>query len=376
MRRYPGYYLEDLNIKEEYPGCLRRRIDEFPGSLHPFTEKELLPKGIEEMKEILLKNLYISVGTCEKTRQKKLENQKIRDFGELYKIMYPNLGKIVSILLKILYSVIVGSNVDVKMSNSDFNLLSMEERRSFIQDALKERSKSVLCKVVSGILLMLLKIFKVHHVLEFEHFCMILVEQNCQLIFLKLLVSWFPSPATLLKMGQENMENSIPGEGWLKHKDESVLLDFFTYSQKENVLSDLPIVLEGTKTLSDDSSSSETSTLLSEGRKASFSSFYSTCNLLKILQKITKRKYCRLLHLIQLKTCNILKRIILVNNRNLQYEALKLLKSQIPFLGKKWRMQNMNVISTMYRILPSQLLDDTLSVDLEIHPSESAVILR
>lgn len=135
----------------------------------------------------------------------------------------------------------------------------------------------------------------------------------------------------------------------------------------------MPGVSEDENSPKVDSMSSETSTLLSEDMKSSFSSFYSTINLLKILQKITKRKYCRLLHLIQLKTCNILKRIILINNKDLQYEALKLLKSQIPFLGKKWRMQNMPVISTMYRILPTQLLDETLSVELEIHPAESAV---
>lgn len=144
---------------------------------------------------------------------------------------------------------------------------------------------------------------------------------------------------------------------------------FFHYSQNENILSDLPNVVE------DEKVDSESSTQLSGDKKSSFSSFYSTINVLKILQKITKRKYCRLLHLIQLKTCNILKRIVLINNKDLQYEALKLLKSQIPFLGKKWRIQNMSVISTMYRILPSKLLDETLFVELEIHPAESAVLL-
>ena len=333
LNRYPGYYaLEDLNqIKQEYPECLRRRIDEIPTTLHPTSQKEYLPQGLAEIKEILEKNLYISASSYERTGQKTSKNEKVKEYGQLYLHLYPNLGQIVSILRDILHMVIHDSNLD-------YSELTYQRN-----DVIKQESKLVLCKAVSGILYMLLKIFKLGHVLEFEHFCMILVEQNCHVIFLKFLVSWFPGPANLLKMEQEKKNKFLVGENWLSKRNKT---DF----NKESY-------------------SSETCT-----RKSCYASFYSTCNFLKILQKISKRKYCRLLYLNQLKTFNVLKRIILINNRDLRYEALKVLKSQIPFLGKKWRMQNMNVISIMYRALPFKLLDDTFFVDLEINPAEAAVI--
>lgn len=226
MMRYPGYVIQDsielYGLEESYPSCLRRSIDEIPESLHPYTEKEYLPQGIKEIKEILQKNLHVSLGNVEKSRSKKSGNENLEKIGQLYSMMYPTLGRTISILLKILYSVIVGSNLDFSILKSGFNSFSKEERMDFIQGAIKERVKSVLCKAVSGILLILLKIFKIHHILEFEHFCAILVEQNCQLIFLKLLVSWFPSPATFLKKGSDK---NIVGEIWLKQKEEIVHLE-------------------------------------------------------------------------------------------------------------------------------------------------------
>jgi len=52
---------------------------------------------------------------------------------------------------------------------------------------------------------------------------------------------------------------------------------------------------------------------------------------------ITKRKLHRILALVQWKTSAVLKRILRVNHVGIQLYALKLLKSQIPFLGKKWK---------------------------------------
>lgn len=108
-------------------------------------------------------------------------------------------------------------------------------------------------------------------------------------------------------------------------------------------------------------------------RPASFSSFFTTINLLRVLQKITKNKYCRLLHLIQLKTCNILQRVLKIRHRDLELYALKLIKSQIPFLGKKWKVNHMSIVSSIYMTLKPRLVEEYLSADLEIQPAEAAV---
>ena len=130
--------------------------------------------------------------------------------------MYPSLGKNISFLLKVLYGLIAGSNFNFIIAKQDLNYndLSQNDRRDFVKNASKVRLKAVFCKSVSGIILLLLKVFKTHHVLEFENCCAILSEQNCQLIFLKLLVSWFPSPATFLKMGRESEQ-----ESWLRLRE-------------------------------------------------------------------------------------------------------------------------------------------------------------
>ena len=239
MRRYPGYVIQDpidfnslgLNgfvndLDEISPPCIRKLIDEIQNSLHPLTGDEYLPKGIKETFDILQKNLYISLTIIEKKnfkKETKHTNSRLKEMGELYSIMYPSLGKTIAVLLKLLYSLILESNAiysPTQQQPNDFDSLSEDEQKSFIQKASSKRLKSVLLKSISGILLMLLKIFKTHHVLEFENLCLILTEQNCQLIFLKLLVSWFPSPAALLKISN-NFSNTtqIIGENWLKKNE-------------------------------------------------------------------------------------------------------------------------------------------------------------
>lgn len=77
---------------------------------------------------------------------------------------------------------------------------------------------------------------------------------------------------------------------------------------------------------------------------------------------MTKRKPHRILSLVQWKSSAVLKRVLKLPHVDTAYYALKLLKSQIPYLGRKWKMGNMKIITMIYLGLKPGLVDDYLLV--------------
>jgi hypothetical protein len=69
----------------------------------------------------------------------------------------------------------------------------------------------------------------------------------------------------------------------------------------------------------------------------SWRNFFSTINFAKIMQKLAKGRSHRIWMLVQYKSSAVLKRVLRVNHPLLQLHVLKLVKSQVPFCGRKWR---------------------------------------
>jgi hypothetical protein len=89
----------------------------------------------------------------------------------------------------------------------------------------------------------------------------------------------------------------------------------------------------------------------------SWRNFFSTINFAKIMQKLSKNRSHRIWMLVQYKSSvgfglyfvsappnkilsrkqAVLKRILRVSHPMLQLHVLKLIKSQVPFCGRKWR---------------------------------------
>ncbi len=69
----------------------------------------------------------------------------------------------------------------------------------------------------------------------------------------------------------------------------------------------------------------------------SWRNFFSTINFAKIMQKLAKGRSHRIWMLVQYKSSAVLKRVLRVNHPLLQLHVLKLIKSQVPFSGRKWR---------------------------------------
>ncbi|RMZ80252.1 hypothetical protein DV738_g2926, partial [Chaetothyriales sp. CBS 135597] len=89
--------------------------------------------------------------------------------------------------------------------------------------------------------------------------------------------------------------------------------------------------------------------------------FLTSIHLLRILQKVTRGKAHRILFLIQFKSSQILRRILRVPEPMMRLYVLKLFKSQVPFCGRKWRQSNMRVITAIYLECTPELRDEWLA---------------
>ena len=88
--------------------------------------------------------------------------------------------------------------------------------------------------------------------------------------------------------------------------------------------------------------------------------FLININLLRLLQKITKRKAHRALLLVQYKSSTILRKALKIPQSELRLYTLKLFKSQVPYCGRKWRQTNMRVITAIYLHCRPSLRDEWL----------------
>eukprot|EP00040_Diaphanoeca_grandis_P010762 m.55149 g.55149 ORF g.55149 m.55149 type:complete len:807 (+) comp22027_c2_seq1:173-2593(+) len=72
-----------------------------------------------------------------------------------------------------------------------------------------------------------------------------------------------------------------------------------------------------------------------------------TVSLLRILQKLTKNKHSRIVVLVQKKAEAVCKRLLRIQNKTIQLYILKLIKTQVPLMNRMWKSNNMHVISAI-----------------------------
>ena len=89
--------------------------------------------------------------------------------------------------------------------------------------------------------------------------------------------------------------------------------------------------------------------------------FHTSINMLRVLQKITRAKPHRVLLLVSYKSAQIFRRILRVPEPLLRLYVLKLFKSQVPYCGRKWRQSNMRVITAIYLHCRPELRDEWLA---------------
>jgi len=193
------------------------------------------------------------------------------------------------------------------------------------------RHKEILVKAISALILLLLKHFKVNHIYQFEFVSQHLVFANC----IPLVLKFFNQNIA----AYVSAKNSVP------------ILDFPA------------CILEGEREITEENLQSGC------GSDYCWRNLFSCINLVRILQKLTKWKHSRTMMLVVFKSAPILKRALKINEENLHFYILKLLKTQIKYLGRNWRKSNMKILSMIYLKLRHRLNDDwAFGNDLDARP--------
>ncbi|MCJ1476805.1 Factor arrest protein 11 [Lambiella insularis] len=251
------------------------------------------------------------------------------------------------------------------------------------------RLREITSKAVAGILLMLLKWFKLSHVLKFEYLTQLLLDSNYLPLALKLFAN-------------QDVDTAV------YHKNDRDDLSFFHICRLNSGHPPSPPVPRNPSASSSSSSSSSTSssssavppaipktrppfaispppspgaspsppppnpevdelgqptTTLPSAPLTTYAPrfFHTTITHLRLLQKISKRKAHRALLLVQYKSSTILRRLLKIPQHALRLYTLKLFKSQVPYCGRKWRQTNMRVITAIYLHCRPELRDEWIS---------------
>eukprot|EP00026_Physarum_polycephalum_P003677 Phypoly_transcript_03690.p1 GENE.Phypoly_transcript_03690~~Phypoly_transcript_03690.p1 ORF type:complete len:763 (+),score=148.68 Phypoly_transcript_03690:95-2383(+) len=98
----------------------------------------------------------------------------------------------------------------------------------------------------------------------------------------------------------------------------------------------------------------------------SYRNFFSMTAVLRILQKLSKKNGVALRILHQYKAPAILKKTLDTHHHSVRLYTLKIFKSLVPYLPRKWRAMNMKIISEIYCYVRLDTRDDWLSGDPDL----------
>ncbi|KAK6910328.1 hypothetical protein I203_104360 [Kwoniella mangroviensis CBS 8507] len=300
-------------------------------------------------------------------REKKAAARRLHRVDIIYKNTLPIQQSCVIVLLKLLLATVTspgatGVNLATGMPQGVASpTQEVPPAEENVPPRTKEeidiaRHREITSKAVSAILLLLLKWFKASHILKFHYFAQLLFDSNCALLVLKMF-----GLTDLLNIVQT--KNEVEDSNFFRYchlncsksppsPEDDLLLRQPTKqspplaSNADTLQNNVPGATEGEVEL------------ISE---YSWRNFFSTINFLKILQKITKHRSHRTYMLTTYKSSQILKRMLKVNHPMLQLQILKLIKSQMPWCGRKWRQTNMKVITSIYLNCRPELRDDWLA---------------
>jgi len=292
-----------------------------------------LPASINEGVHVLNQFVYRSLSESQIEREEEITKNPISkpevDVEQtpaeiLYQAMLPGLPQYTIALLKILLAAAPTSKAKMDSINIITDVLP-EEMPMTVMQSMKlgidvNRHKEIIVKSVSGILLLLLKHFKINHIYQFEFMSQHLVFANC-------------IPLVLKFFNQNIM-------AYIQSKNNIALLDF-----PSCVIGEQPELTTETLEVGDTSA-------------YCWRNMFSCINLLRVLNKLTKWKHSRIMMLVVFKSAPILKRTLKVKHAMLQLFVLKLLKMQTKYLGRQWRKTNMKTMSAIYTKVRHRLNDD------------------
>ncbi|KAK1770302.1 N1221-domain-containing protein [Phialemonium atrogriseum] len=277
------------------------------------------------------------------------------------------------------------------------------------------RSKEISAKAVTGIMVLMLKWFKLSHVLKFEYLTQLLLDSNYIPLVLKIFA--VHDIQLLVESKTDRIEHSFfyfcniraggtpnPATATTFEEDEESEDDAAPPPIKRRRSPDRPAEEEGEPGSSSGSGIAGIAGDKPDGEPSqsgrpevdelgypvnplpqepitdfSRRNFFALINHLRVVQKICKNKAHRNLLLVNYKSSNILRKSLKVPQPELRLYTLKLFKNQVPYCGRKWRQSNMRVITAVYLHCRPELRDEWLAgsdVDAEVEealPLEQAL---
>ncbi|KAN0097672.1 protein of unknown function (DUF3402) domain containing protein [Tylopilus felleus] len=294
-----------------------------------------------------------------KARERREDLKRLKRVEVIYNSVLPVLSGWVLVLLKLLLATVSAGTGQQQLPQSSTSsvfppgVASPPEQPPppppTLDDLDVTRHREITSKAVSAILLLTLKWFKASHAMKFHHLGQLLLDTNCLLLILKM-------------FGLQEVSASVVS------KADSPDHNFFRYCQihharvaprmqEERPRAPSRFVLQS-KSLPNGQKHEEEVEMLTE---FSWRNFFSAINFAKIMQKLSKSRSHRIWMLVQYKSSAVLKRVLRVPHPMLQLHVLKLIKSQVPFCGRKWRQSNMKVITSIYLNCRPDLRDEWLT---------------
>ncbi|KZP00033.1 hypothetical protein CALVIDRAFT_510034 [Calocera viscosa TUFC12733] len=286
---------------------------------------------------------------CNKLRDKKEDLLRLRRVETIYSGILPILQSSVVVLLKLLLATVTASapsappNPNAPQNEPPPPPLTLEEIDV-------TRHREITSKAVSAILLLSLKWFKVSNVMKFHHLGQLLLDSNCLLLVLKM-------------FGLQEVSATVTA------KHDSPPHNFFRYCQENHAKNahkprpeDSMLSAPRPSTRQNGQPNGAHPEGDADGiSDYSWRNFFTSINFVRIMQKLSKHRSHRIWLLVQYKSSAILKRILKVSHPMLQLFVLKIIKSQVPFCGRKWRQSNMKVITSIYLNCRPELRDEWLT---------------
>ncbi|KAI0320873.1 hypothetical protein OF83DRAFT_1168962 [Amylostereum chailletii] len=308
-------------------------------------------------------SLKSTTSQTEKSRLKvrKEDLTRLKRVEQIYSAVLPGLNNCVLVLLKLLLAIVSASSpgnqppASAASGNFPPGVPSPQDPHTGHPMSLEEtdiiRHREISTKAVSAILLLTLKWFKVSHVMKFHYLGQHLLDTNCLLLVMKMFGMQDVSVSVVSKADS-------PNHNFFRY----CLLNFSKNPQvvraEDSLLTSPRSTIVRTTTLPNGSKHEEEIDMLTD---FSWRNFFSTINFAKIMQKLSKNRSHRIRMLVQYKSTAILKRVLKVQHPMLQLHILKLIKSQVPFSGRRWRQTNMQVITSIYLNCRPDLRDEWLT---------------
>lgn len=302
-------------------------------------------EGTPDEKNNKLVQLHVVGGSAPPSDTERLEWVE-----QIYSGTLPYLQSAVIVLLKLALATMTSGHTNSAYSRALAEGMPSEDiPEPTLEDIDVTRHREILNKAISATLFLLLKWFRASHTMKFEYLSQIMLDSNILLLVLKF-------------FGLQEVSHMV------RWRSEVPEFGLFGYAQR--------LGADGNTTPQDVLNDTELRTGDVWGARNpngySFRNLFAVSNLTRLLQRLTKDKTHRILLMVQYKSTAILKRSLKVPHTGFQRYVLKLMKSQVPFCGRKWRQSNMRIITLIYLHCRPGLRDDWLvggDMDAEVEAS-------